>query len=708
MSHYNIDKDDLNDSKSFTKAIVNNIVPKGGKSIEGTSLAERGYAGQTLTSVDLISAASGNELFGTARYGNLFRMNIARENLNSLASTIMENKLPSVGDIDPATLALRVMTKGGIGLEGSKGLIDDISSRLQMKYGPSDPSYNVDGLSHSSVEYESNPGLATSGFMAVAFEKALSNEEKTWRVERARLLAQKIRASDWEKNVLMNGFMFDIRDNNLSAQYDTKSIVPEAQASSDRTISAEIVQAPSQRAYISASIMEFLIALTSEQFGAALTLNVQFGTHRQDGRQDSNPNVSGSQSNTITDHAFGRAVDIMSIYASYDQVERRYSKNLSAITTKDGHLYQLDILLRKMNSMPSHLIPDYIAVSAAFVDEAYDTYSPKGGKVKSMYPNLVNLKLKRDESGAHNNHFHISFAPERGGRYVGPNGSMQNILQKNSSTTSSQSSNYQSVRYVVTPYGASPVNNLAKSYINNPQQIAPEDIFFALTSIGLFSEEAAAIFTALSNRESGRRLYIVQPKVGALGLWQVSTMPNADGGLAEAVLLYPEKIKTNYWKLALPDLTNLTSVTEISAEIRKRTDPSNPGNGIDKYDQRCWNLINQVSLLRSKIGRGNNLKQPITDLPIEPWGDTYLKYGFISSTENSLMTFSDVLSVYQKMTGKSERELKTWIVTKMTSKTNNSKAGVGKKSPTLQIDPENGKTVLDNWFDGKKYPIVHL
>ena len=196
--------------------------------------------------------------------------------------------------------------------------------------------------------------------------------------------------------------------------------------------------------------------------------------------------------------------------------------------------------------------------------------------------------------------------------------------------------------------------------------------------------------------------------MGALGLWQVSTMPNADGGLAEAVLLYPEKIKTNYWKLALPDLTNLTSVTEISAEIRKRTDPSNPGNGIDKYDQRCWNLINQVSLLRSKIGRGNNLKQPITDLPIEPWGDTYLKYGFISSTENSLMTFSDVLSVYQKMTGKSERELKTWIVTKMNSKTNNSKAGVGKKSPTLQIDPKNGKTVLDNWFDGKKYPIVHL
>lgn len=533
---------------------------------------------------------------------------------------------------------------------------------------------------------------------------------------------------------------------------------------------------------MSASLVEFLIALASEEFGPALTLNCQFGVHRQDGRQDSRPNVSGSESNSITDHAFGRAVDIMSVYSAYDQVERKYAKNLNAITTKEGHVYQLDLILKKMNAMPQHLIPDYIAVGAKFVDESYDYYGKyKGSKLTSMYPNLRFLKLKRDESGAHNNHFHISFSPERGGRYLGRNGSLDNATQSMSSRINSMVDQYDTVyvavpnesggityrpavvanqydqaagvvgvsyvnqggityrllspgesnqydaafnkpgggqpvpsvmnsnwiKYINTPYGSSPVNTLAKSYVNNPEQVSPEDIFLALKTIGLFTDEIAAIFVGLAYRESSRRLYIVQPTFGALGLWQISTIPE-DGGTEEALLLYPEKIKTNYWKLALPDLTNLTSKSEISAAIKSRCNSNNPGNGIDKFDQRCWNLINQVALLRSKLNRANNLKQEISDLPVGPWGDNYLKYGFISSTESSLMNFSDILQVYQRMTNKSEGTLKGFILSKLQSQKNTSKAAVNGKSPTLQIDPENGKTVLENWFEGKKYPIVRL
>lgn len=780
MSHYNIRTDDLKDSKNFTKAIVNNIVPQGGKPVEGTSLAERGYAGQSLTNVDIVSAASGNEIFGSSRYGNLYRLNIARENLNSLATTVMENQLPTVDDADPASLALRVMTRSGMGLEGSRGLVDEISAKLNAKYGTSEGSFNIDGLPHSFFEYGSSVVTVSSGARPVAFEKEMTDEEKKWRLERAQLLASKIKASDWEKSVLINGFPFDIRNNNLSARYDVSSIVPESKETYDtRVISRDIVTAPKQNAYMSASLVEFLIALVSEEFGPPLTINCQFGVHRQDGRADSRPNVSGGSAETITDHAFGRAVDIMSVYAQYDQVERKYTKNLSAITTKEGHLYQLDLILKKMNAMPQHLIPDYIAVGAKFVDEAYDTYSPKGGKLKTQYPNLKFLKLKRDESGAHNNHFHISFSPERGGRYVGTNGSVDNSIQRESNRTNAIIDKFDTVliavpnesggitykpavvanqydnafgasfvnqggityrllspeeinqydkafgkpgggtpvpgvmdtnwiRYINTPYGSSPVNTLAKSYVNNPQQIAPEEIFLALKTVGLFSDEVAAVFVALCNRESARRLYIVQPNVGALGLWQISTMPGPDGGLGEALLLHPEKIKTNYWKLALPDKTNLTSASAISAAIRERTNPNNPGNGIDKYDQRCWNLINQVALLRSKLGRANNLKQEISDMPIEPWGDTYLKYGFISSADNAPMRFQDAVNVYVRMANKSEGTLRGFIISKLLSKTNKGPAAVDGKSPTLQIDPENGKRVIENWFDGKNYPLIHV
>jgi len=783
MSHYNLSNDNLKDSKSFNKAIVDNIVPQGGKPIEGTSLAERGYVGQTLTSVDLISAASGNELFGSARYGNLFRLNMARENLNSLANTILENQLPASEGSDSASLALNVLTRSGMGVQGSKGLVENITSRLEAKYGSVQAQYNIDGLPHSYFEYGTSAVSVASIGRPVNLEKSLSNDEKSWRLERATLLAQKIRASDWEKSVLINGFTFDIRNDNLSARYDTSSIVPGSENTYEtRTVSRDLVTAGAQKAYMSVSLVEFLLALVSEEFGPALTLNCQFGVHRQDGRQDSRPNVSGSEANTITDHAFGRAVDLMSVYSAYDQVERKYTKNLNLITTKEGHLYQLDLLLRKMNAMPEHLIPDYMAVGAKFVDEAYDYYgSFKGSKLKSLYPNLKFLKIKRDQSGAHNNHFHISFAPERGGRYLGRSGSLDNATQSISSRINSVVDQYDTVyvavpnesggitykpavianqydqavgvigvsyvnqggityrllspnevnqydnafgrsgggqpvpgvmnsnwvRYITTPYGSSPINNLSKNYINNPEQIAPEDIFIALKTIGLFTDEIAAIFVGLANRESSRRLYIVQATFGALGLWQISTIPN-DGGTEEALLLYPEKVRTNYWKLALPDLPNLNSDSQISAEIKKRCDPNNSGNGIDKFDQRCWNLINQVALLRSKLFRINNLKQEISDLPVGPWGDNYLKYGFISSTDASSMNFSDVLQVYQRMTNKSEGTLKGFILSKLQSQKNTTKAAINGKSPTLQIDPDNGKTVLENWFDGKRYPVVHL
>jgi len=41
MSFFNINSENLTDSKSFTKAIVDNIVPKNGIAITKTSLSER-------------------------------------------------------------------------------------------------------------------------------------------------------------------------------------------------------------------------------------------------------------------------------------------------------------------------------------------------------------------------------------------------------------------------------------------------------------------------------------------------------------------------------------------------------------------------------------------------------------------------------------------------------------------------------------------
>lgn len=427
-----------------------------------------------------------------------------------------------------------------------------------------------------------------------------------------------------------------------------------------------------------------MLVLLSDSYGPALKVTGGFGTQRQ----NDNPRSSGAQENTITDHAFGRAFDFFSILPVNNSAERKYEKNLDKITTKEGYQYQLNVFLSKLNAMPLHLIPDFICVSSKFVDASYDTYQSKTNSLATKYPKLKYLKLKRDLTG-HDNHIHISFAPARGGIYNGP------ASLTSASSGSSPQTTQTGIKYVVTPYGASPVSTLVtKDYTNNPQQIAPDDIFYALVNVGLFTPEAAAIFVGLANRESLRKLYIVQEKWGAIGLWQISTAIK-DGGSGNCQLLLPEKFSTQYWKLALPDKQSIPE-SSVDAEINARCAAGQPGFGIDKFDKRLWNLTNQVYLLRSKISRFA-FRQPIQDLPIEPWGDNYLKYGFISSTTYSNMQFEDVLSVYQKMTNKSEGTLRDWITQKVKAK--------ARKSNTLGVD-SNGKTFLENWFDGTKYLTI--
>lgn len=431
-----------------------------------------------------------------------------------------------------------------------------------------------------------------------------------------------------------------------------------------------------------------MIVLLSDSYGPALKISGGFGTQRQ----NDTPKSSGAQSNTITDHAFGRAFDFFSILPVNSTTDRKHEQTLAKITTKEGYQYQLHMLLSKLNAMPLHLIPDFICVSSKFVDAAFDNYNPKNTALTTKYPNLKYLKLKRDLTG-HDDHIHISFAPERGGIYNGP--ASLTSLSSGSSSQATQTG----IKYVVTPYGASPASTLVtKDYTNNPQQIAPEDIFYALVNVGLFSPETAAIFVGLANRESQRKLYIVQEKWGAIGLWQISTAIE-DGGKATCQLLLPEKFSTQYWKLALPDKQDI-SEDKVDAEINARCASGQPGFGIDKFDKRIWNLTNQVYLLRSKMGR-TNFKQQVTGLPVAPWG-SFLKYGFISSTQYSNMQFEDVFSVYQKMTNKTEASLRDWIVENVKN------ADERTRSALLQIDKDNNKTVLDNWLDGKKYLNEYL
>lgn len=89
MSYFDISINDLANSDTIATAIAGNAVPKNGINILSTSAAARGYADQTLSSSDLVSASSGKDLLAGGVYGNMYRINMMRESLSSLSSTIL-------------------------------------------------------------------------------------------------------------------------------------------------------------------------------------------------------------------------------------------------------------------------------------------------------------------------------------------------------------------------------------------------------------------------------------------------------------------------------------------------------------------------------------------------------------------------------------------------------------------------------------------
>lgn len=657
MSFYEFDANSLNDSKSFTQSIVRNIVPRNGKAVIGTSMSERGFTGRTLNSPDLISAASGKYLFKNPVYDNAFRANLIRENLNSLATTIMEGQLPVVEGQDAGSLAARILTQSGIGVEGNSGLLRNMSTALNSTYSNQSTgavAVGENSVPHSFQDYNPSSGSVAVKYFDVAKQSRLTQDQKSYYSIRGELLSKNIYIGEGNKNALINGFNFDIRDSNTTAEYDVANSRLLTADEIERRINEGLIKAPSEKAFISANLIECLLALASTSYGPPLRIdgyNGGFGTFRQDGTTGGTPRSSGAQGNSITDHAFGRAFDIMGLYENVtDQTERRYLRTITKINSKQGYQHQLDILLRKFNAMPPHLVPDYLAISFKYIDAEYDTMKDFESSILAVkYPNLKHIKVKRDNSGAHDNHIHMSFAATRGGVYIGPNGQLAIFGSAQPSNGSPSGIFVPADRQERTVS----LNELIRDYTGYAVAVDSTIIFNALVQYGLFTPELAACFVAIAERESRRILYVIQRVYGAFGLWQISTVPK-DGGKGSAYLSNPQKEQIIYWKLALPDKANENLSDEQIRSLIEERAPKDGTIRYDLFDRRCWNLANQIDLVRSKMGFKGR-KEPVDGLTnrVSPWGDGYWEKGWIT-----FVKFSHAAEIYVKMTRKKRRRLK--------------------------------------------------
>ena len=523
-------------------------------------------------------------------------------------------------------------------------------------------------FTHNSTSYiiqEDAPGL---GERAVALEEELSKEEKQIYIDRGTLLKQSINESS-----LTLGFLFDI-PNSLSTYsfMQTNSHYSDEFKASDTSVSAALITAPSKRAFISASLIECLLMLTDVSKGAKISgifgLNRAVLSESDKISKSSNPEngIDKNNKNSISDHVFGRAFDIRSV-GDYSTIGG----------SKDRYAMALDMVLQKINALPQPLIPDLIVIHPDVakdkgIGEGFDQI---GTAIKIQYPNLkyVNFEFGPE----HTDNIHISFSPQRGGKYIGSNGWKTGSGSSQSSESGEGSSDNSGTK-------ESALKKSLTNYKNGGPPISLYELFTMLSADGPFSEEAAAIFCAITGRESGASPAAYNGACSdgsskswggdvSIGMFQYNliSLINKSTNTVKSVPIYysgssnsQELIPAHKLMYTIPE----ASTWDPNAVAKKLVDLYNVEKNKEETktttDERLWYPINQIWMLIDKWGRADfkNTTKIDTSNGFYHWGDydnsdktPRSDCGFIYGTK-----FQDAVNVYLK-TGKDIQILEKWV-----------------------------------------------
>jgi hypothetical protein len=207
-------------------------------------------------------------------------------------------------------------------------------------------------------------------------------------------------------------------------------------------------------------------------------------------------------------------------------------------------------------------------------------------------------------------------------------------------------------------------------------------------------------------------------KSGAFGLWQFVTRTSA-GGTGVVKIVSPTPERTKWWKLAYKNWladkiqdtnpTNKATFCDDFIRNKQRTDPEGTiglrtkkgGAGRQYYDRRAFAPINQISFLRTKIGKKTDVSDIVNSMDngtrngiFAPWGAVYLEHSWISGLDYEL-----IKKVFTQGTGRDSSELDAWVL-----------ASVPANSDARKIDTtdQNGRQKIEVFVkDSKKYEIIY-
>lgn len=519
-------------------------------------------------------------------------------------------------------------------------------------------------FTHNSTAYTIDSEAPGLGERAIAAEEELSEEEKQIYIDRGTLLKQSI-----NEPALTIGFDFDIPDVLSSYSFVQTSSYYNVD-STELSVESSLISSPKKKAYISASLIECLLMMTDVNKGVKINgtfaLNRAVLSESDKTSRHSNPEsgIDKNAKNSISDHVFGRAFDIRSV------------GDYGVIRGKERYAVALDIVLQKLNTMPQPLMPDLIVIDP---DVAKDKGIGEGFEsvdtaIKTQYPNLkyVNFEFGPE----HTENIHISFSPQRGGKYIGSGGwttsdaSAQKFDENGNPVDNSAS-------------GASAKQKAYKNYKNGGPPITPYELFIMLSQEGPFSDEAAAIFCAVAGRESGGGPAAYNGKCTdgktswggdvSIGMFQynlISLITRSTNTSSNVPIYYDGSAATKQLVKAHRLMYSATEASswDPNAVAKKLVDiyttTTNKEASKSTTDERLWFPINQVWMLMDKWGRSDfkNANKIDGSNGFSHWGDYNNSDGTPRSDCGFIfgVKFQNAVNVYLT-TGKPIETLEDWV-----------------------------------------------
>ena len=348
--------------------------------------------------------------------------------------------------------------------------------------------------------------------------------------------------------------------------------------------------------------------------------------------------------------------------------------------TADVYLKGLNIILAQIEALPQEIHPDLIVVSDLLAAQLgiRNGLEDANSGIRLAFPNIAK-HTNFHSDGSHRNHVHVSFGAKRAG-------SFEPVMPAPGTVTKS------GVKESGTSPAVIPAGGLEKFKIsyktNKDASLTRDEVMQLLVTSGLFSDEIAALFVGISDRESGGwhpGALNTNRSTGdfSFGLFQINLLPSGGGSL-KYPLIYPTPDKVLGVKLAysIDKDTDVKSLGEKVTNLASR----------ETSDARMYIPYNQAHILAAKyVGLpkyqnlvSNNTK--INDYNFRPWGD-YKSLTSAPMGSFSGVKYSVVRDVYLANTRNSEAKLKAFIKSKF----------VGK--------PAYPK--LNEWFSGYYYTVAY-